>query len=168
MISIYSFKELGSHNYGWLDAHYHFSFANYYDPERCGFPPLIVWNDDTIQSGTGFPMHSHRDMEIITYVRKGVISHKDSLGNKGKTRTGEIQIMSAGTGLRIRNIILKMKKHYFSKFGFSPIKITLNQDGEILTSIWKQKVEYIPWHLEKKNSNTLRCLKFIKTQPCMS
>ena len=99
MISIYSFKELGSHNYGWLDAHYHFSFANYYDPERCGFPPLIVWNDDTIQSGTGFPMHSHKYMEIITYIRKGAISHEDSLGNKGKTRTGEIQIMSAGTGI---------------------------------------------------------------------
>ena len=99
MISVFPFKQLGNHSYGWLNANYHFSFANYYDPERCGFPPLIVWNDDTIQSGTGFPMHSHRDMEIITYVRKGAISHEDSLGNKGETRAGEIQIMSAGTGI---------------------------------------------------------------------
>ena len=99
MISVFPFKQLGNHSYGWLNAHYHFSFANYYDPERCGFLPLIVWNDDTIQSGTGFPMHSHRDMEIITYVRKGAISHEDSLGNKGETRAGEIQIMSAGKGI---------------------------------------------------------------------
>ena len=68
MITIFPFNQLGNHDYGWLNAHYHFSFAQYYNPEKNGFPPLLVWNDDQIQSGTGFPMHSHQDMEIITYV----------------------------------------------------------------------------------------------------
>ena len=99
MISNFPYSELGNHNYGWLDAHYHFNFAEYYHPDKSGYPPLIVWNDDCIQSGTGFPMHSHRDMEIITYIRQGAITHEDSLGNKGVTRSGEIQIMSAGTGI---------------------------------------------------------------------
>ena len=99
MISIFPYSELGNHNYGWLDARYHFNFADYYNPEKSGYPPLIVWNDDRIQPGTGFPMHSHRDMEIITYIRQGAITHEDSLGNKGVTKAGEIQIMSAGTGI---------------------------------------------------------------------
>ena len=99
MISIFPYSELGNHNYGWLDARYHFNFAEYYHPDKSGYPPLIVWNDDCIQPGTGFPMHSHRDMEIITYIRQGAITHEDSLGNKGVTKAGEIQIMSAGTGI---------------------------------------------------------------------
>ena len=99
MINVFPFKQLGNHSYGWLNAHYHFSFAKYQDHKKNGFPPLLVWNDDKIQPGTGFPMHSHKDMEIITYIRKGAISHEDSLGNKGVTRSGEIQIMSAGTGI---------------------------------------------------------------------
>ena len=99
MISIFPYSELGNHNYGWLDAHYHFNFAEYHHPDKSGYPPLIVWNDDYIQPGTGFPMHSHRDMEIITYIRQGAITHEDSLGNKGVTKAGEIQIMSAGTGI---------------------------------------------------------------------
>ena len=99
MISIFPYSELGHHNYGWLDARYHFNFAEYHHPDKSGYPPLIVWNDDYIQPGTGFPMHSHRDMEIITYIRQGAITHEDSLGNKGVTKAGEIQIMSAGTGI---------------------------------------------------------------------
>ncbi len=99
MISIFPYSELGNHNYGWLDAHYHFNFGDYYHPDKSGYLPLIVWNDDCIQPGTGFPMHSHRDMEIITYIRQGAITHEDSLGNKGVTKAGEIQIMSAGTGI---------------------------------------------------------------------
>ena len=99
MISIFPYSELGNHNYGWLDAHYHFNFAEYHHPDKSGYPPLIVWNDDCIQPGTGFPMHSHRDMEIITYIRQGAITHEDSLGNKGVTKAGELQIMSAGTGI---------------------------------------------------------------------
>ena len=99
MITVFPFNQLGNHNYGWLNAHYHFSFGNYFDIGRSGFPPLLVWNDDFIQPGTGFPMHSHKDMEIITYIRQGAITHEDSLGNKGVTRAGEIQVMSAGTGI---------------------------------------------------------------------
>ena len=99
MINIFPFEELGNHNYGWLNAHYHFNFADYFHPEKMGYPPLLVWNEDQIKPGTGFPMHSHKNMEIITYVRKGVITHEDSLGNKGITRAGEIQVMSAGSGI---------------------------------------------------------------------
>ena len=99
MINIFPFKSLGNHDYGWLNARYHFNFANYFQLNKGGYPPLIVWNDDQIQPGTGFPMHSHKNMEIITYVRKGAISHEDSLGNRGVTRAGEIQIMSAGSGI---------------------------------------------------------------------
>ncbi len=99
MITVFPFSKLGQHNYGWLDAHYHFNFGNYFNPDNSDYPPLIVWNDDCIQPGTGFPRHSHRDMEIITYIRQGAITHEDSLGNKGVTKAGEIQIMSAGTGI---------------------------------------------------------------------
>lgn len=99
MIDIRSFNQLGHANHGWLDAHHHFSFANYLDYERMGWGALRVWNDDTIAPGTGFGMHSHRDMEIITYVRQGAITHKDSLGNEGRTEAGDVQVMSAGTGI---------------------------------------------------------------------
>jgi quercetin 2,3-dioxygenase len=76
-----------------------FSFSNYYDPQRMNWGSLRVWNDDTIASRSGFPPHPHRDMEIITYVRKGVISHKDSRGNEGRTGAGDVQVMSAGSGI---------------------------------------------------------------------
>ncbi len=99
MIEIIPFSTIGRQNHGWLDARHHFSFAHYYDPQRLGYPPLRVWNDDTIQGGTGFPMHPHQDMEIITYIRTGAISHEDSLGNKGKTSAGNVQVMSAGSGI---------------------------------------------------------------------
>lgn len=90
---------LGGANHGWLDTKHHFSFAEYHDPARMGWGQLRVWNDDTIAAGAGFPPHPHRDMEIITYVRKGAISHKDSLGNSGRTQAGDVQVMSAGTGI---------------------------------------------------------------------
>ncbi len=93
------FDSLGGENHGWLDAKHHFSFANYYDPKRMGVGPLRVWNDDTIQPGTGFPFHGHKDMEIITFVREGAITHEDNLGNKGRTEAGDVQVMSAGTGI---------------------------------------------------------------------
>ena len=93
------FDSLGGENHGWLNAKHHFSFANYYDPKRMGVGPLRVWNDDTIQPGTGFPFHSHKDMEIITFVREGAITHEDNLGNKGRTEAGDVQVMSAGTGI---------------------------------------------------------------------
>ena len=99
MIEIRTFDRLGRFDNDWLSARYHFSFANYHDPARMGFGPLLVWNDDTIQPGRGFDRHGHRDMEIITYVREGAISHEDHLGNRGRTGAGDVQVMSAGTGI---------------------------------------------------------------------
>jgi len=99
MIDIRPFATLGHADHGWLDARHHFSFANYHDPDRMGWGSIRVWNDDTIQAQTGFPLHPHRDMEIVTFVRKGAISHRDSLGNEGRTAAGDVQVMSAGTGI---------------------------------------------------------------------
>ncbi len=100
MIELRKFATLGSANHGWLDAHHHFSFASYHDPDRVNWGALRVWNDDTIEAGTGFPTHPHNDMEIITYVREGAITHTDSMGNEGRTEAGDVQVMSAGTGIR--------------------------------------------------------------------
>ncbi|MDZ5605418.1 pirin family protein [Pseudomonas sp. RP23018S] len=99
MLQLRPFESLGHANHGWLDAHHHFSFAEYYDAARMQWGNLRVWNDDLIAAGSGFPAHPHRDMEIITYVREGAISHEDSLGNKGRTEAGDVQVMSAGTGI---------------------------------------------------------------------
>lgn len=99
MIEVRPFGQLGAMNFGWLDAHYHFSFSDYHNPHRMNWGVLRVWNDDTIKPGTGFQRHGHRDMEIITYVRKGAITHKDHLGNVGRTEAGDVQVMSAGTGI---------------------------------------------------------------------
>ena len=99
MIEIRPFDQLGGANHGWLDAKHHFSFAGYYDPSRMGWGALRVWNDDVIAPQSGFPPHPHRDMEIITYVRTGAITHQDSLGNQGRTAAGDVQVMSAGTGV---------------------------------------------------------------------
>ena len=99
MIERRPFQTLGGANHGWLDAKHHFSFAGYNDPSRMGWGALRVWNDDTIAANTGFPPHSHADMEIITYVREGAITHQDSLGNKGRTEAGDVQVMSAGSGI---------------------------------------------------------------------
>ncbi len=99
MIELRPFASLGRFENEWLAARYHFSFAEYYEPARMGFGPLRVWNDDRIKPGTGFPMHGHRDMEIVTYVRTGAISHEDHLGNKGRTEAGDVQVMSAGKGI---------------------------------------------------------------------
>ena len=100
MIEKRPFDALGGADHGWLKAKHHFSFARYYDPERLGHGSLRVWNDDEIAPNTGFPPHPHADMEIITYVRQGAISHEDSLGHKGRTEAGDVQVMSAGSGIR--------------------------------------------------------------------
>ena len=100
MIERRPFETLGGASYDWLKTKHHFSFADYYDPKRMGWGALRVWNDDEIAPGTGFPPHPHADMEIITYVRQGAITHQDSLGNKGRTEAGDVQVMSAGTGIR--------------------------------------------------------------------
>ena len=99
MIDIRPFAGLGHADHGWLDARHHFSFAGYHDPARMGWGAIRVWNDDTIQAQSGFPPHSHADMEIVTFVRGGAITHKDSLGNQGRTAAGDVQVMSAGTGI---------------------------------------------------------------------
>jgi quercetin 2,3-dioxygenase len=100
MIELRPFEQLGGARYDWLDTKHHFSFADYFDPKRMGWGSLRVWNDDEIAPGTGFPPHPHADMEIITYMRRGAITHQDSLGNKGRTEAGDVQVMSAGTGIR--------------------------------------------------------------------
>ena len=100
MIELRPFASLGAANHGWLDARHHFSFADYYEPDRTSWGALRVWNDDTIAPRSGFPPHPHRDMEIITYVRTGAITHKDSLGNEGRTGAGDVQVMSAGSGIQ--------------------------------------------------------------------
>ena len=100
MIDVRPFERLGRFDNDWLNARYHFSFSNYSDPARMGWGSLRVWNDDRIRPHTGFPPHGHRDMEIITYVRSGRVTHRDHLGNEGVTEAGDVQVMSAGRGIQ--------------------------------------------------------------------
>jgi len=100
MIERRPFDKLGGADHGWLKARHHFSFAEYYDPKKMGWGSLRVWNDDEIAPNSGFPPHPHADMEIVTYVRQGAITHKDSMGNEGRTEAGDVQVMSAGSGIR--------------------------------------------------------------------
>ncbi|MDR3537307.1 MAG: pirin family protein [Acetobacteraceae bacterium] len=99
MIDVRPFTSLGAFRNDWLNAHHHFSFGEYHDPARMGFGRLRVWNDDEVAPGQGFDPHPHREMEIVTYVRQGAITHRDSLGNEGRTEAGDIQVMHAGTGI---------------------------------------------------------------------
>lgn len=99
MITHHIFENLGGANHGWLNTKHHFSFANYYDRDKLSHGEIMVINDDRIAPHTGFDTHPHQDMEIITYVRKGAITHKDNKGNQGRTTAGNVQVMSAGTGI---------------------------------------------------------------------
>jgi quercetin 2,3-dioxygenase len=99
MIEVRPFASLGAFRNEWLNARHHFSFGGYHDPARMGFGRLRVWNDDEVAPGEGFDPHPHREMEIVTYVREGAITHRDSLGNEGRTEAGDIQVMHAGTGI---------------------------------------------------------------------
>jgi len=115
MIELRPFNKLGGADHGWLKAKHHFSFASYYDPNKMGHGSLRVWNDDEIAPNTGFPPHPHANMEIITYVREGAITHQDSMGNKGRTEAGDVQVMSAGSGVR------------HAEYNLEPVKTTLFQ-----------------------------------------
>lgn len=92
-------EDRGKSDLGWLKSRFSFSFADWYNPERIGFGALRVLNDDVIEPYSGFPMHGHRDMEIITIVTKGEVTHQDNIGNTGRVNSGEVQVMSAGTGV---------------------------------------------------------------------
>ncbi len=129
MIERRPFDRLGHANHGWLNARHHFSFADYYDPEREDWGRLRVWNDDEIAAGSGFPPHPHRDMEIITYVREGAITHQDSLGNKGRTEAGDVQVMSAGTGIVHSEYNLEAETPGSSRSGSSRTAAATNRAG---------------------------------------
>jgi quercetin 2,3-dioxygenase len=118
MIERRPFKDLGGADHGWLRARHHFSFADYFDPKRMDWGALRVWNDDEIKPNTGFPPHPHANMEIITYVREGAITHKDSMGNEGRTEAGDVQVMSAGSGVRHAEYNLEPKRPSSSRSGF--------------------------------------------------
>jgi redox-sensitive bicupin YhaK (pirin superfamily) len=100
MIERRPFNELGGEDHGWLKAKHHFSFAAQGDRSPKGWGSLCMWNDDEIAPNAGFPLHAHANMEIITYVREGAVTHRDNLGNEGRTEAGDVQVMSAGTGIR--------------------------------------------------------------------
>jgi len=132
MIDVRPFGDLGRFDNDWLAARYHFSFAGYHDPARDGIGPLLVWNDDTIEPGRGFDRHGHRDMEIITYVRSGAISHEDHLGNRGRTEAGDVQVMSAGQGIQHAEFNMEAEQALIFQIWITPSE-------KNLTPRWEQR-----------------------------
>lgn len=133
MIKHIAFNALGKADYGWLKANHHFSFAHYYNPSRMGFGTVRVINDDWVAAGMGFDPHPHRNMEIITFVRSGEITHKDNAGNEGTTQAGEVQVMSAGSG-----IIHSEYNHSSSPLTLYQIWIETNQNN--VTPRWDSQL----------------------------
>lgn len=125
MIQIYKYKDLGHANHGWLKPYHHFSFANYFNPKRVNFGTLRVINHDTIIAGHGFDMHHHENMEIITYVAKGAITHQDNQGNKGRTEEDNIQIMSAGSGIYHSEYNLEFSETIIFQIWIQPNKLNV-------------------------------------------
>ncbi|WGL59687.1 pirin family protein [Pigmentibacter sp. JX0631] len=138
MFEIRKSKDRGSANYDWLNTKFTFSFNGYYDPKFLGFRSLKVINEDFIKGAGGFPFHEHKNMEIITYLVKGILEHKDTLGNSATISSGEVQLMSAGTGI----------KH--SEFNHS------KSDDVHLLQIWIEPNEFdqTPFYQQKNFSNT--------------
>jgi len=130
MIKHYPFQSHGKANHGWLKSSHHFSFAHYYNPSRMGFGTLRVINDDVVAPGTGFPTHPHRNMEIISFVRTGSITHKDSQGNKGVTPAGEVQVMSAGTGITHSEYNLSKEPLTFYQIWIEPSQMNVKPRWE--------------------------------------
>jgi redox-sensitive bicupin YhaK (pirin superfamily) len=120
MIEKRPFTSLGRFTNSWLNARHHFSFSQYRDPARDQWGTIRVWNDDEIEAGQGFTPHSHNDMEIITYVREGAITHKDSLGNEGRTGAGDVQVMSAGSGITHAEMNLETEKTKLFQIWITP------------------------------------------------
>jgi quercetin 2,3-dioxygenase len=133
VIQIIKANEHHQNNTDWLSTYYHFSFADYYDPKKMNYGPLRVFNDDTIQPATGFDFHPHRDMEIITYVIDGELEHQDSHGNHGIVGPGEIQVMTAGSG------ILHSEHNRSKEKSLKLLQMWILPDSKGLTPSWQQK-----------------------------
>lgn len=126
MIKHYPYESLGHTDLGWLSAKHHFSFGGYHDSTRLNFGTLRVINDDIIQANKGFTMHPHANMEIITYVRTGAITHKDNQGNEGETKAGDVQVMSAGSGIYHSEFNLETQDTSLYQIWIEPNKMNIN------------------------------------------
>lgn len=133
MIKINEFESFGHGDYQWLNARYHFSFSNYHNPNRIGFGPLLVVNDDQLKAGAGFDAHYHKNMEIITYVRQGAITHKDSELNVGRTQAGDLQVMSAGKGIYHSEYNLESEDTSIYQIWIQPNQFNMKAKWESMT-----------------------------------